>query len=327
MSERGEIWGLVLAAGEGSRLAGWSRDAQGQPAPKQFSALCGERTLLEETWERLGRVVMRRRVVTVVAEAHRRHWQRLDGPTAANLVVQPESRGTAAGILLPLLEILSRDPDARVIACPSDHAVGDERRFGRALTEALAALERPLHRILLLGLEPDAPEGDYGWIVPAAASCTCGAPAGVARFVEKPGPDGAEALARSGGLWNSFWMVARARTFARLFAEREPDLWRELSTAYRAPREARAEALAAAYRRLPERDFSRHLLQGAEERLAVVPVPPCGWTDLGTPERLQRYREPRRRAAVATWPALLPEAVAAGAVASVLDGAAALALP
>jgi hypothetical protein len=40
------------------------------------------------------------------------------------------------------------------------------------------------------------------------------------------------------------------------------------------------------YERLPELDFSRHILQGQESQLRVVAVPQCGWTDLGTPKRV-----------------------------------------
>jgi mannose-1-phosphate guanylyltransferase len=40
------------------------------------------------------------------------------------------------------------------------------------------------------------------------------------------------------------------------------------------------------YARLPELDFSRHVLEGAEESLRVLPVPACGWSDLGTPKRV-----------------------------------------
>jgi hypothetical protein len=63
-------------------------------------------------------------------------------------------------------------------------------------------------------------------------------------------------------------------------------------------------AMENMYRTLPSVDFSRDILQGREQRLQVVSVPPCGWTDLGTPPRvastLQRLEEvrvgPARRA-------------------------------
>jgi hypothetical protein len=75
------------------------------------------------------------------------------------------------------------------------------------------------------------------------------------------------------------------------------------------PRLSRPEAwardvLRRLYRSLPSRDFSRELLQRCTDDLSVVPVPPCGWSDLGTPTRLlsflqQSARETRRRASPA----------------------------
>ena len=54
------------------------------------------------------------------------------------------------------------------------------------------------------------------------------------------------------------------------------------------------------YERLPSKDFSREVLQRIAGRLDLVVVPPCGWSDLGTPSRLERFRRaaPERRAAL-----------------------------
>ena len=45
-------------------------------------------------------------------------------------------------------------------------------------------------------------------------------------------------------------------------------------------------ALLSLYDRLPELDFSRDLLEGRAADLCVMRVPPCGWSDLGTPRRV-----------------------------------------
>ena len=45
-------------------------------------------------------------------------------------------------------------------------------------------------------------------------------------------------------------------------------------------------ALSGLYDVLPTLDFSRQILQGREAQLRVLPVPACGWTDLGTPDRV-----------------------------------------
>ena len=50
-------WAVVLAAGDGTRLAALTTDASGNSVPKQFCSLNGGRTLIEETLQhaRLGR--------------------------------------------------------------------------------------------------------------------------------------------------------------------------------------------------------------------------------------------------------------------------------
>ncbi len=297
MSERGEIWGLVLAAGDGTRLHAVTVGEDGGHRPKQFCALVDERTLLRSTLDRMTRLLPRRRIVVVVAAAHRKLWQRelADWP-AENVVVQPENRGTAAGLLLPLLTIAGRDPEARVVVAPSDHHVADERRFLASIADALSIVERPLERVVLLGIEPDGGDGSatgYGWIVPHQSAI--GTPLAVERFVEKPVAFEAANLKARGALWNSFVLVSRIEALFALYVAREPELLHQLTELVlpRRPHADRERALEELYRRLEPRDFSSDLLAGSESSLALLPVPPCGWTDLGTPERLARCIEMR----------------------------------
>jgi mannose-1-phosphate guanylyltransferase len=49
---------------------------------------------------------------------------------------------------------------------------------------------------------------------------------------------------------------------------------------------ASADELAEFYQSLPTLDFSRELLQPNPQRLRVLRVPVCGWSDLGTPRRV-----------------------------------------
>lgn len=300
MSERGEVWSVVLAAGEGSRLRELTRGEYGTDRPKQYCALVGERTLLRSTLDRMERVVPRQRIVVVVAEAHRPFWESelADWP-ADNVVVQPENRGTAAGLLLPLLRIAGRDAEARVIVTPSDHYVASERVLLDSIGEALSALERPLDRIVLLGVEPDAGESPdapsgYGWIVPRRDAIGSVRP--VERFVEKPGAQEAARLALAGAVWNSFVLAARLESFLALYVRRAPELLTEMVDVVLSRRGLadRAGALRALYARLPSLDFSAGLAAGAEDALATLRVAPCGWTDLGTPERLAACRAARR---------------------------------
>jgi mannose-1-phosphate guanylyltransferase len=277
-------WALVLAAGDGTRVSALTRDAGGMVVPKQFCR-CGGTTLLAQALSRAGRLVPPSRTVTVVAARHRAWWRpELEALPASHAVVQPDNRGTAAGVLLPLLSIARRDPRATVVLLPADHLVADEEVFAAASRAALRETARRERVVTLLGITPDHADGDYGWIVPAD-----GRPFGpVARFSEKPGAEAAAALQRSGGLWNSFVLAARASTLLSLYRGRLPALLRTLTEATELEARGRRGAVAAAYATLPIADFSRDLLQGSEAWLRLLAVPPCGWDDLGTPERLAR---------------------------------------
>ncbi len=283
----GRPWALVLAAGEGSRVRELTRGADGVAVPKQFCSLGPGPSLLHLAQRRGARLASWERVVTVVAAEHERWWRpALAALPADNVVAQPANRGTAAGVLLPLLAIADRDPGSTVVVLPSDHFVGDEAVLRRALRRALAEVAAAPERVVLLGISPDEADPQLGWIVPGAG---LGRRARrVERFVEKPAPPVATELMRDGGLWNSFILAAAAGTLLTLYERRLPALTSDLRRAVAA---GDRTALADLYRTLDSADFSRDLMAGSEPLLTVLPVPACGWSDLGTPERVERCAE------------------------------------
>jgi mannose-1-phosphate guanylyltransferase len=273
-------WALVLAGGSGTRLASLTIDPAGRTIPKQYWSFTGQRTLLGDALARAEALVPRERIAVVVAEQHEELWRReLRDRDPRNVIRQPQNRGTAAGVLLPLLDILQRDADAQITLLPSDHFVAD----GATLCEALLAAQgiaaaRP-RKLVLLGIPPDAAEPDFGYIQPRPGSA---APHPVVAFHEKPGRARAEQLLRDGAVWNTFLIVASGAALLALYARHLPGLLRHLRAA---PRRSPA-ALAAAYADLEPADFSRDLLERATASCVLEIVPECGWTDLGTPARV-----------------------------------------
>jgi mannose-1-phosphate guanylyltransferase len=282
---KNKTWAVVLAAGEGSRLRCLTTDETGTSVPKQFCSLNGGRSLRHDAMARALALVPRARLTTVVAEQHRRWWRdALQSLPAQNTIVQPRNRGTANGILLPLLTILRRDPFARMAFLPSDHFVRDEATLGGALVEAADQLgERP-DALVLLGISPDEADPELGYIVPRRGERAVSV--SVDRFVEKPETAVARALIAVGGVWNSFIFVADGNALLALYRRRCPEIVEDMETALAREGGGCTGALAELYERLPEVDFSRHILQGAERQLRVLAVPPCGWNDLGTPRRV-----------------------------------------
>jgi mannose-1-phosphate guanylyltransferase len=279
-----------LAAGEGTRLRAMIADRHGHALPKQYCSLDGGASLLDLALQRAGQVAPRERVTTIVAARHEPWWKGALGLLPhSNVIVQPDNRGTAVGLLLSVLRVLERDPLARIVVLPSDHFVADEDVLARAMRDALAEVRRRPEAVVLLGIAPEEPDAEFGWIVPERAGGR-GA-RGVRRFVEKPSPAEAGALLREGAVWNSFILAAEGRAILELCERRLRDVVTILLDAL--AEEARGKrppgvALGRAYEGLDSADFSRDVLQGCEERLLVLPVPRCGWSDLGTPARVSR---------------------------------------
>jgi mannose-1-phosphate guanylyltransferase len=317
-TERQRTWALVLAAGDGTRLATLTTDAYGRSVPKQFCSLNGGHSLLEEAMQRGRRLVPRERLCAIVAADHRRYWQHtLWSIPSSNVVVQPRNRGTANGILLAVLRILERDPGARIVFLPADHYVRDENALAGSLRETANVLTRSPDGLALVGIEPDEADPELGYIVPGVALAD--GTRAVERFVEKPDENVARQLLASGALWNSFIFAASGPALIGLMRERMPDIVDAMATAL--AREThlgdRSTALADLYENLASIDFSRAVLQGAEARLRVVAAPACGWSDLGTPHRVldtlrrlevdqrERIASPQRLRSLITPPAFI----------------------
>jgi len=272
---------VVLAGGEGTRLAPLTRALYGVELPKQFAVIAGERSLLQQTIERarllapLDHIVV---VVTAPRDAIAR--EQLAPYPGVELVVQPRNLDTGPGLLLPLARVLARDRSARVVVLPSDHYVPEPAPLVAALRAT--ARDAARDRVALVGVAPTAPELEYGWIVRGARIPNSAAFA-IDCFAEKPEPAVVERLWRGGALWNTFISTGPARAFWELARAFLPHHARVLESQCGAIEiESKIDA---AYRALPPANFSRDVLARAPA-LAVVPVAGTGWSDWGSPARV-----------------------------------------
>ncbi|HEV8714982.1 MAG TPA: sugar phosphate nucleotidyltransferase [Candidatus Binatia bacterium] len=289
MSQQQErkLWGIVLAAGEGTRVRDFLAQLCGGRGIKQFCAVIGRRSLLEHTLARVQRLIPRERILVVVSTDHRAevsaqlaHW-----PTD-NVIFQPRNRDTAPGILLPLAYLSHRDPLANVALFPSDHCIMREERFMSIVGRAVAEVQRFPQEMVLLGMGPDRAEEGYGWIEPAAAEAGRETRA-VCRFWEKPASVDRQRLLARGALWNTFVCVAWAPTLWAMVQRVAPDLYLAFTAIRQALGRSHAPlVIERIYESLCAVNFSSDVCEPLASCLRVLPVPDVGWSDWGSVERI-----------------------------------------
>jgi mannose-1-phosphate guanylyltransferase len=276
-------WTIVLGGGSGTRLSSLTNDTTGNAVPKQFCSIDGTRSLIEQTLTRAATESAPHLITAVVTASHRQYWEpALERLPSDNIVIQPQNRGTAIGILLPALRIAARNPQARILILPSDHYVANEPVLKYAMHTALEDIRTHESGVALLGIEADEPDPDLGYILPRFGSHP--RLHHVHRFIEKPSIEVARRLVGEGALWNSFIIVCRVESLIRLLINARPTL----VDALQAINSNSEISLAHLYRSLPAVDFSRDIVTGQEHRMLVAAVGACGWNDLGTPIRLAK---------------------------------------
>jgi mannose-1-phosphate guanylyltransferase len=90
-----------------------------------------------------------------------------------------------------------------------------------------------------------------------------------------------------GALWNLFILVGKVGTLLELFEESYAREVADLKAALDRETAGDGRALETLYNSIAPMDFSRDVLELQAPRLQVIPVPSCGWTDLGTPQRVE----------------------------------------
>jgi len=298
---RNSLWGLVLAAGDGKRLQNYIRHTHAADLPKQYVNLVGQRSMLEHTFDRAEQLIPPTRILTVVGQHHLKHGEvrrQLARRVRDNVIVQPDNKETGPGIFLPLMHLYRRSPEAIVAVFPSDHFILEEERFMDHVELAARAISHDSSSIVLLAMEADAPEVEYGYILPRGEpnQITPWGTRGAARFVEKPHAALAQEIVEAGGLWNTMIMVFKARTLLEMLGSLYPAIYRQFARIFDAiGTSEETETVKAVYQLLEPMNFSKDFLEKLPhvfpDAISVLPVLQVFWSDLGSPQRLAQVLE------------------------------------
>jgi mannose-1-phosphate guanylyltransferase len=296
-----QVWAIVLAGGDGTRLRSLTQLISGEDRPKQFCRVYGGKTLLAHTRARLAGAFHPERTAFVLVKAHERFYRsELTDVEPDQLIVQPGNKGTTAAVICSLLRITSLAGDPVVAFFPTDHYYANEREFSLAVDRAVRVAQHHADTLVVLGAQAEHAEVEYGWIEPGT-HFDCHFTKGllrVSRFWEKPSYATAQALLARDCLWNTFVMVGRASLFLALLGNSMAPGVLDAFVAAQQHKHDPDLAQDKLWASLTAGDFSHQVLTLSTQHLAVLRVGDIGWSDLGTPERV---RAALARSGVKPW--------------------------
>jgi mannose-1-phosphate guanylyltransferase len=219
------LYFVILAGGVGTRL--WPRSRR--QMPKQFLNITSpERTMLQETYERVADMAPAEHFVVVTSQGYSSTvCAQLPQIPAINVLGEPAGRGSAPAVGIGTLFVLQQAPDAVIACLAADHFITRVDEFRRVLRVAAEVARDGF--LVTLGIQPSYPEVGYGYIEGGSLLMEVdGTPVlRAARFIEKPQREDAAQFVASGNFyWNAGMFIWKASAIMDAFARYMPDLYR-----------------------------------------------------------------------------------------------------
>ncbi len=271
-----ELVPIILAGGAGTRLWPLSR----KHYAKQYLALSGESTMLQETVGRLEGLA-HLPLLLVCSEDTRflaAEQIRQIGCTGASVLLEPAGRNTAPAIALAALEATAAGKDPLLLVMPADHKIAERTVFQKAVQLGQTLAEQG--QLVTFGIAPNHAETGYGYIRRGAAM---GAAYKVDAFVEKPDKATAEGyLAAGNHYWNSGIFMFRAGRYLEELGRFSPEILAACQAAHQG-KQADMDFLRFdrdAFLACPDDSIDYAVMEHTEASV-VVPLD-AGWSDIGS---------------------------------------------
>lgn len=283
--EQRESWAVILAGGSGTRF--WPKSRQ--TSPKQLCKIGStEKTLIEQTLDRLEGMVPPERRLIVTHEKQISETRRIVSGRAEHFIAEPEAKNTAAALTMAALEIkkISGSGDIIMMSFHADHIIENPVKFQKTLEEAARTADKG--KLVLLGMVPEYPETGYGYIEKGKPFSDSGSYL-VASFKEKPDLKTAKEFIDTGHFfWNSgifIWKVqsflSEVEAYIPQTLKRLTELQEQVGSSFG---QMGADVLRPVYKTLQNIAVDHAILEVSEN--TAVTNGQFGWKDVGSWEGL-----------------------------------------
>lgn len=274
-----------MAGGKGSRLWPLSRSEK----PKQFQKLISDKTMLQET---VDRVLSRFPVEDVFISTNKLYAdearRELPSLPKANFIEEPNFRERASCIALATAIFNKKGFGDEVIAVlPSDHFIKDEERLLDIFIEAEGFLNYKPDYLVALGAKPTNAETGYGYIQHEFSPMhndrwISGEYFRIEKFVEKPESAVAEKFFEEKGmLWNMGIYLWKASTIIDRFQTFLPNTHKKMCRFEKMfGTEDFNEILEKEYCHMDMVSIENAIVE-KDDKVVVVPTD-IGWSDVGS---------------------------------------------
>lgn len=277
-STEDNIYALIFAGGGGTRLWPLSTDDK----PKQFLRLFSDKTLLQETYHRVKKVVPPERIVVLTNKKYAEQVSKnLSELPPQNIILEPKRRSTAPAAFLGAIAIAQKNPEAIIANIWADHKIEDGEEYAKAI-EAGAEAVADGKNLLATGLAPTFPHTGLGYIKRGRRLVTYDSVDvyKLEKFVEKPDRKTAEDMLDEGNyLWNVGLFIWRADAILKSFAEHAPEIAAHKDRLSQALEKGDQKLLTEVFEKLPEISIDYAIAEKVRNFLVIEGR--FDWSDIG----------------------------------------------
>jgi mannose-1-phosphate guanylyltransferase len=277
---------VIMAGGSGTRFWPMSKKSK----PKQFLDVLGTgQTLLQMTFDRFAAYVPKENIFIVSNASYEQIIKdQLPDIGPDQVLLEPFQRNTAPCIAYACYKIASRNPEAKIVVSPADHAIFKEQNFYESVKQALDAVDKE-DKLVTIGVAPNRPETGYGYI--QYQEDNGNELKKVKTFTEKPELELAKKFVESGDfVWNAGVFVWNAHTIKKAFAKYLPavdEVFSQLAGIYYTDEET--DEVSKAYGECKNVSIDYGVMEKADN--VYVVLGDYGWSDLGSWDSLYDVSE------------------------------------